>query len=139
MSVHRNAETYLREVSAQMISGYPEDCVAHACRIAELLLAEGAAPWIAGVRDVDGAMHHPLIPQRFLGSGSVPTWNVHYVCCAGDRVYDPLVGLPIAIDGYTHAVFGREIAMQEAVSTEVVARLRTFDALKAQVRTLRWV
>jgi len=132
------AASYLRDVSALMGNGYPEDCVAHACRIAGLLLDEGKAPWIAAIRDVEGAMHHPLVPQRFLGSGAAPTWNVHYVCCADDRAYDPLVGEPMVIDGFTLRVFGREISMREAVSADAVAELRTFEALKARMRTLRF-
>lgn len=124
---------YLRDVSARMTTTYLDDCVAHATRIAALL----PAPWIASIRDVtnEGSyeMHHPLIPLRF----PAMTWNIHYVCCNGTQAYDPLLGEPCSVDEFTTRVFGRSIAMREAVSADDVAALATTDALKARIISLR--
>lgn len=128
---------YLRDVSARMTTSYLDDCVVHATRIAALLLEGDCAPWIAGIRDVSSEgsyeMHHPLIPSRF----PAMTWNVHYICCNGTQAYDPIVGEPCSVDEFTMKVFGRSIAMREAVSAADVAMLGTAEALSARIATLR--
>ena len=131
------ARDYLRDVSSGITTSYPEDCLAHACRIAELLLADGHAPWIGSIRDLQGDYHHPLIPQRLLGHGA-PTWNVHYVCCDDGDAYDPLIGEPVPVGELAQRVFGRELAMAEAVSAATVRELASAQALRAHVHSLRW-
>ncbi|HYI10380.1 MAG TPA: hypothetical protein VEK57_15075 [Thermoanaerobaculia bacterium] len=107
------AEDYLREASLAMGDAYTENCVRHACAVAELLLAEGRAPWIGRLREViprgDTTFHPPLIPKRFPGT----TWNTHYVCCSGEEAFDPMAGEPVPVAEYSERVFGREIAVQE--------------------------
>lgn len=133
MTIDALALDYLRDVSARMTTTYLDDCVAHATRIAVLL----PISWIASIRDVtnDGSyeMHHPLIPLRF----PAMTWNVHYVCCNGTQAYDPILGESCSVDEFTMRVFGRSIAMREAISTADVAALATTDALKKRIASLR--
>jgi hypothetical protein len=130
---------YLREVSARMTEGYPEDCVAHACRLAVHLLRAGGSPWIGSIRDItmngDQQFHQPLIALRLKHP---PPWNVHYVCCNDGDAYDPLVGEPVAIDELALRVFGRALSVREAVSAERVRALGSEDALRAHLRTLRF-
>ena len=118
----------------QSQSAYTADCVTHAAALAALLLEEGRAPWIARLRDVQprgsSELWAPLTPIRFQTS----TWNTHYVCCADDEAYDPLVGAPIAIADYAVAVFGRDIALVEHFSPTATADLVRRDALKAAFR-----
>jgi hypothetical protein len=117
------AADYLRETSLRMRDGYVDDCVVHATALAELLLADGKAPWIAMIRWTelrgDTRFHGPLIPLRFAGRRS-PTWNTHYVCCCDGEAWDPLAGEPIAIASYTSAVFGHELPVAEHLSSEAV-------------------
>ncbi len=128
------AADYLSKTSAVMETGYTADCVTHASALAELLLAEGAAPWIGRLREVElreaGAFHVPLIPERF----RMLTWNTHYVCCAGGQVYDPIVGSPVAVDAYPAMVFGRPIPVQEHLSPDATATLLRNGGLKAAFR-----
>jgi hypothetical protein len=133
------AVAYLRDISAKLDDGYPDDCVIHACTLAGLLYAEGKKPWIARLRDVrhvaSGVFHGPLTPIRLAGRKS-PTWTTHYVACEGDVVYDPLTGTPVAIAEYPVLAFGREIPLErfldEAATAELCRRdeLRTAFALR---------
>jgi hypothetical protein len=140
MRMDAAALQYLREVASRMSAGYPDDCVVHACHLAEQLLRAGQRPWIGSIRDVSivrgDAWHQPLVPLRFSGRDQVPTWNVHYLCCLGDTAYDPLVGEPIAIDALAMLVFGRELPIREAVSAAMVRELAGASALRAYIRTL---
>jgi hypothetical protein len=127
--VPRTAADYLGEISAQLDDGYPDDCVKHACMLAEVLFAEGKKPWIARMRDVrqtaSGVFHGPLTPTRLAGRKG-PTWTTHYVACEGDVVYDPLVGKPVAIAEYAVLAFGRDIPterfLDEAATVELCRR-----------------
>jgi hypothetical protein len=124
--VPRIAVDYLREISAALDNGYPGDCVAHACRLAMLLYAEGKKPWIARLRDVrqsaSGVFHGPLTPTRLAGRKG-PTWTTHYVTCEGDLAYDPLAGSPVAVAEYPLVVFGRAIAMESFLDANATADL----------------
>jgi hypothetical protein len=111
------SDEYLRE--AAKWETYPDDCVAHAIRIAGLLLDEGRAPWIGRVRHVEGLFHHPLIPRRFVGI----TWTSHYVACTGRMVYDPLVAEPLDVDVHAQSVFGKPLEVAVHVSVEETAEL----------------
>ena len=115
-----SAADYIRE--AATAERYEQDCVAHACRIAELLLAERREPWIGRIRDVQGNYHGPLIPLRYLGKGA-PTWTTHYVACAGREVFDPLAGEPVEVDRYTIEVFGRKLDVVEHFDAGETQRL----------------
>jgi hypothetical protein len=131
------AVDYLHEISAALDDGYPADCVTHACRLTELLLAEGKKPWIARLRDVrevaSGVFHGPLTPIRLAGRKG-PTWTTHYVACEGDLVYDPLTEAPIAIDGYSIAAFGREIPLERFLDEPTTADLCRRNALRVAMR-----
>src|SRR3954451_19082705 len=91
------AAEYLRELSLAMQERYAEDCVAHACRIAELLLAERRAPWIGRIRQAEmrgnTEFRGYLLPLRYAGTGTL-AWTTHYVACAGREAFDPLAGVP---------------------------------------------
>lgn len=106
------ANDYLASIHEAIRDRYEGDCLAYAKRIAELLRAEGRAPWIGRIRDVrpigDQTFHAPLIAVRYLGRGS-QAWSTHYVCCCDGLAFDPIVGEPIAIESYTTTVFGREL------------------------------
>ena len=127
---------YLRETSASMTTRYPEDCVAHAVRLAELLRAEGAEPWIGRIRElvVEGELtiSRPLIPLRFSGIGK-PQWSTHYVCCHEGLAYDPLVGEPVRIDELATRVFGRALEVTEAVSASTVKALLEEGTLRRYI------
>lgn len=115
----------LRELSESMRDDYVADCVTHARALAEVLLAEGASPWIGRLRVIEqrpvGTFHVPLTPKRFPRR----TWNTHYVCCLGDEVYDPIAGVPLPIDSYAMTVFGFEIVVERHLGPEeTAARLR---------------
>jgi hypothetical protein len=128
------AVDYLAEVSAALDGGYPADCVTHACRLAELLLAEGKKPWIARLRDVQhvasGVFHGPLTPLRLAGRKG-PTWTTHYVTCEADIVFDPLAGTPVRLTEYPLIVFGRVIPMDIFLDADATADL----CARAELRT----
>jgi hypothetical protein len=126
---------YLRETFEEMQhSGYTLDCVAHACRLAEILHASGRAPWIGRIRDLSetpqGTLHQRLTPLRFANK----TWTTHYVCCAGDEAFDPMAGEPLPLDQYGQQVFGRPLQIEEFLSAETTAALIEAGALKRAFR-----
>jgi hypothetical protein len=125
---------YLQTTSAAMEHGYTADCVTHACNIADLLLSAGREAWIGRLRDItklrDDVFHGPLIPRRFTG-GHARTWNVHYVCCSGTEVYDPMLAEPVGIEQYSLAAFGNPLEVTEHLSPEVTATLWRTGELKA--------
>ncbi|MEA2338239.1 MAG: hypothetical protein QOE82_2246 [Thermoanaerobaculia bacterium] len=129
----QTAAEYLSEISSVLDAGYPADCVTHACRLVELLLAEGRKPWIGRLRDVQqlpfGTFHGPLTPVRLLGRKG-PTWTTHYVACEGDLVYDPLVGVPVSLAHYPVIVFGREIPLTSFLDSDATADLYCRKALR---------
>jgi hypothetical protein len=131
------AVEYLHEISATMEDGYTGDCVTHACRLTELLLAEGRKPWIARLRDVRktaaGVFHGPLTPIRLAGREG-PTWTTHYVACDGDDVYDPLNATPVAIGEYSVTAFGREIGIERFMDAATTADLCRANELHAALR-----
>ena len=126
-----SSAAYLRETSEVIDAyGYTRDCVAHACRIAELLLAEGRAPWIGRVRDRRGDFHGPLTPTRFKRN----TWTTHYVACSGDEVFDPLAGAPLSLSDYAPAVFGRPLSIERFLTPEQTAELLARNELRKACR-----
>jgi hypothetical protein len=131
------AGDYLHEISAALDDGYPADCVTHACRLTELLLAEGKKPWIARLRDVrhvaSGVFHGPLTPIRLAGRKG-PTWTTHYVACDGDLVYDPLTGAPVAVAEYSVAAFGRKIRLERFLDEATTAELSGRNELRVAMR-----
>ena len=129
-----HADDYLRDVSEEMErAGYTRDCVAHACALADLLRASGRKPWIGRIRDTRGTFHGPLTPQRFLGRGA-PTWTTHYVACAEDQVYDPIVGKAMVVTEYGRAVFGRELKVEEFLDAEKTDELLRAGELRSAFR-----
>jgi hypothetical protein len=125
---------YLRDVSLEMDSGYTLDCVAHACALARLLLDAGRAPWIGRLRETiereDHVFHAPLTPARFKGR----TWTTHYVCCAGNEVYDPIAGQPLPLGSYAEIVFRRALPVVEHFSPDVTAELLVRGELRLAFR-----
>ncbi|MGZ4779181.1 MAG: hypothetical protein ACXV5L_08290 [Thermoanaerobaculia bacterium] len=109
------SEEYLRELYGAMADRYSGDCLKHARTIRDLLVAEGRNAWIARLRKTekfgDATFHAPLIPLRYRGRGG-PTWTTHYVCCFDGKAYDPLLGAPVPIAGYSMAVFGEEFEVE---------------------------
>ena len=125
------SDEYLR--AALDWTAYPEDCVAHAMRVAELLLEEGRAPWIGRVRDVQGQWHGPLIPRRFEGT----TWTTHYVACTGREVFDPIAGEARDVDAYALEVFGKPLTVELHVSVEETAQRLREGTLRERFRVYR--
>jgi len=104
-----------------MTGGYTGDCVAHACTLAELLLAEGRSPWIGELRgrvvQAEGAvLYEPLVAAK-------RAWNAHFVCCCDGEVYEPIAGEPVPLGEYATRVFGWEVPLTERFSPEETARL----------------
>jgi hypothetical protein len=90
---------------------YSGDCLARARRLASLLAAHGHSPVILKlsrvVTDGEQTRHDPLIPLHYRGRGG-PTWTSHFVCVLDDVTYDPLLGTPTPLEGYSLKVFGEE-------------------------------
>lgn len=109
------AAAFIRELSSSMPERYAGDCLEHARRIAALLDAEGRSPWIGRIRDEqlrgDAPFRAPLVPLRYLGKGSL-AWTTHYVACAGDEVFDPVAGEPVAMAQYGETVFGKSVIIE---------------------------
>jgi hypothetical protein len=120
--------------------GYPENCVVHACRLADLLLAERKNAWIGRLRDVRqspfGVFHGPLTPIRLAGSNG-PTWTTHYVACADGYAYDPLVGRPVLLGEYAVTVFGRELTIDCFLDVAKTADLCRLQELPSAFRVPR--
>jgi hypothetical protein len=137
---------YLRDFSSRLDRGYDGICVTHACRLAELLLAEGKNPWIGRLRDVrqiaSGTFHGPLMPTRLAGP-NCPTWTTHYVTCEGVHAYDPLIGSPTRLAEYAVTVFGRELTIEcfldAAATAELCRRQELMTAFRVQRVTERSV
>ena len=115
-------------------SGYTLDCVAHACKLAQLLRDAGQAPWIGRVRETRvterGTFHAPLTPLKLWRS----TWTTHYVCCADGHVYDPIESEPVPIDRYVEVVFGRTLSVEEFLSADRTAELLQRGELRRAFR-----
>jgi hypothetical protein len=115
IDIVKTAEEWLRERSAAMNERYTGDCQADAKSIRALLIAEGREAWIGRLRKTEkhgpATFHGPLTPLRFRGRGG-PTWTTHYVCCSESHAFDPLLGVPVPLEGYSLAVFGEEIAIE---------------------------
>lgn len=131
------AREYLERTSTAMAGGYTANCVVYACALAELLLDAGRAPWIGRLRHItrrgDQVFHEPLVPQRFRGT----TWNTHYVSCCDGEVYDPILGRPVAVEGYAWEVFGVDLELAEHLSAEATARMAREGTLKEAFRVRR--
>jgi len=108
-------------MSLAMTERYAGDCRQQAYEIAKLLIAEGRTPWIVRIRETvtlgDSVFHAPLTTVRKFGFDSV-TWTTHYAACAGSEVYDPVIGEPVSLDGYTVRMFGREIPVETYLDCE---------------------
>jgi len=140
VSLSTTASDYLCEISSLLDGGYPGDCVTHACRLAELLIAERKNPWIGRVRDVRqvalGTFHGPLTPIRLLGFGG-PTWTTHYIACVDGFAYDPLVGRPVLLAEYAVTVFGRELRIDCFLDVGITAELSRRQELPSAFRVQR--
>jgi hypothetical protein len=132
--VGNKAIDYLQQIASTLDQGYPQDCLVHACRFVELLLAEGESPSIGRLRDITdgprGVFHGPLTPKQLSGRHS-RTWTTHYVACAGCRVFDPLLGMAAALEDYSVAVFGRQIAVETFLDANATAQLSRAGKLRA--------
>jgi hypothetical protein len=131
------AEEYLREVSRAMEDRYQGDCVTYACRVAELLVAEGRNAWIGRLRvtvsEGGRVFHAPLIPRRYAGRGA-PAWTTHYVCGSEGRVYDPLAGHALDVTVFGETVFGIPIEVVTLFDSADTARLLARSALRPAVQ-----
>ena len=128
---------YLRTLFLALPDGYPDDCVVHACRLVELLLVECEEPWIGRLRDIrpteNGMFHGPLIPATLSGRHA-RTWTTHYVACAGDRAYDPLIGESVALSEYAQRLFGRNLAIEILLDADRTAELSRAGKLRATIQ-----
>jgi hypothetical protein len=118
-----NALDYLRERSAQFERELPGDCVTEACIVAVALIADGLGPWIGRIRDRRENYSGPLHAARFAGRNA-PAWTTHYVCCAGDIAYDPLIGEPVPVSEFAERLFGRPLPVEHFVDFESETELR---------------
>ncbi|HET7435568.1 MAG TPA: hypothetical protein VFN10_12745 [Thermoanaerobaculia bacterium] len=127
-----NARDLLHELHASLSERYQGDCTDYATRLAEMLLAEGRAPWIGRVRHEENGMRMPLIPSRYLGHGAI-AWTTHYVACADGEAWEPILGEPVAIDSYTTTLFGEPYALAMCVDEHETARLVASGSLRSRL------
>jgi len=109
------AREYLRARSAQLDHELPGDCLEEARKIAEALIADGERPWIGLIRDQRGNFFGPLHPSRFAGRNAF-TYTTHYVCCAGDMAYDPMIGEPVPVSEVAERLFGRPLPVEDVTT-----------------------
>jgi hypothetical protein len=109
------ARAYLRERSAQLDHELPGDCLVEARKVAEALIADGKRPWIGRIRDQRGDFHGPLHPVRFTG-WNAPAYTTHYVCCADDLAYDPIIGEPVPVSDVAERLFGRPLDVEDVTT-----------------------
>lgn len=113
MSLPAAAMLFFSEQVEVLRRGDYWDCRRSATRLAELLRAEGRAPWIGRLRrrEVrgDSVFHAPLTAR--VGDRSM-TWTTHYVCVDGDVVHDPVAGEPLPIAAYSRRVFDADIDIE---------------------------
>jgi hypothetical protein len=134
------AEEYIQEIFLSLEAGYPANCVIHACRLVELLLAKKRQPWIGRLRDVRqvpaGEFHGPLTPVRLAGLQG-PTWTTHYVACAGELAYEPLAGRPTHVSDLAREIFGRELTLEVFLDAKTTEELSRTGVLAAAFRPRR--
>lgn len=109
----------LREHAALLRSGGYWNCLTAASELSALLLEEGREPFIARLRKTEPregyVFHGPLIPRA---PGLKATWTTHYVCCCDGTAYDPVAGVPVALDVYSLEVFGEHVPAEIFVPRE---------------------
>ena len=105
------AAEYLRVRSAELEHELPGECVGEVCVVARALVADGERPWIGRIRDRRANYSGPLYPIRFYGRNA-PAWTTHYVCCAGDVAFDPLIGEPVSVHEVAERLFGRALEVE---------------------------
>jgi hypothetical protein len=131
------AAGYMARISASLHESYGDDCVVHACTLAELLHGEGRDAWIARIRETkrqgDTSYHGPLIARRFRDADA-RVWTTHYVACSADVAYDPLAGQPLPIASYTAVVFGKELPIETYLDGQTTAELLRTNALRQRFR-----
>ena len=93
-----------------------ENCTHIALDIAERLLAEGKAPYVAGIQGklIDSINRDEIFPKLFEGRIS---WGKHQVCCDNGLAYDPMIASePVAIDDYCKMAFEGEVEMDVLIA-----------------------
>ncbi|MDI6720944.1 MAG: hypothetical protein QMD85_01035 [Candidatus Aenigmarchaeota archaeon] len=100
------ADDYLKTRS------YHGFCRLVAARMSESLLDEGKDPYIA---KFSGNMHEngtvrseTLVPLPYEGNAS---WTEHFVCCADEMAYDPIISMPVPLKHYSTMLFGEDVQM----------------------------
>jgi len=61
--------------------------------------------------------------MRFSGRG-IGGWTTHYVCCADDQVFDPIVGEPVPVSDFAERVFGRKLPIERVLDVDDMTTLR---------------
>ncbi|HTZ41754.1 MAG TPA: hypothetical protein VMC07_00915 [Candidatus Omnitrophota bacterium] len=85
--------------------GHGGGCFTIAREIAGSLLQEGKAPYIAKIQGLP-TKKGEMIRLRPNLSKSDLEWDVHFVCCEGNEVYDPMVSpKPVPISEYCRIAF----------------------------------
>ena len=87
------------------------------------LVADGERPWIGRIRDRRDNYSGPLYPIRFYGRNA-PAWTTHYVCCAGDVAFDPMIGEPVSVHDVAERLFGRPLEVERFTEWTSEAELR---------------
>jgi hypothetical protein len=124
---------YLRERSAQLEHELPRECVIEAAAVAEALIADGLQPWIGRVRDRRENYSGLLYPWRFEGR-NLAGWTTHYVCCAGDLAFDPLIGEPVPIGEYAARLFRLPLEIEQVLDAGQVAKAIGEGSLTTSIR-----
>jgi hypothetical protein len=128
-----HARDYLRDRSAQLEHELPGDCVNEAAAVAAALIADGLEPWVGRVRDRRGDFSGLLYPWRFEGR-NLAGWTTHYVCCAGELAFDPLIGEPVPIGEYAARLFRLSLEIEPVLDAGQVAQAIGEGRLTTSIR-----
>lgn len=109
------------------IAADPSRITSHmAFDMAEHLLTQGAQPSVISILD---PAHNSGYIGQFLSQSIEPALfqntNLvgHLACCAGDRVYDPLVGVPVSRSEYAGRAFSGPVTVQEVYDPAALRQL----------------
>jgi len=115
-----DAREYLRrlhdapKIDFRSLHGGGITCPSLALRVGSFLLEEGANPYVMSVCPADEC-HGRLSPRAY---GGRVKWRFHMVCCCDGEAWDPLVGVPVPLDGYCQQAFGEKLPMKVAFTEE---------------------
>ena len=97
---------------------YAESCILIAGEVAQLLLAQGLEPRIVIFSPRLDTERWPESLRPLPYRKNRVRWGAHAVCCAGDMVFDPMLGEPVSLADYPRRAFGTDVSMKLVVPPE---------------------